>query len=176
MVPDIPVRLVDSQQLSMGTGLLAICAARNAARGLGLDEIAEAARERAPRTYVRAMLDTLEFVRRSGRLGAAQWLLGTLLHIKPIIGVHDSRVQPPIDMPRTHARALESLVEMATEMAPLEDLAVAHARAPELAAALLERLAGLLPRERIIVYEVGVTIGAYTGPGAVGFACVQAPR
>ena len=175
-VPDIPVRLVDSQQVSMGTGLLAISAARAAAQGLGLEEVAKLARDRAPRTYLRAMLDTLEYVRRSGRLGAARWLLGTILRVKPIIGIHHGEVQPPLDLPRTRSRGLESLREMAEGLAPFEELAVVHAQAPDLANELIERMAGIFPRERIVVSETGVSVGTYAGPGAVGFMCIQAPR
>lgn len=115
-------------------------------------------------------------MRRSGRLGAARWLLGTILHIKPLIGVYHGVVQPPLAMPRTRSQGLARLAEMAAELAPLESLAVVHARAPDLAAALLVRVAGLFPRDEIIVAETGVIIGTYAGPGAVGFMCVQAPR
>ena len=174
-VPEIPVRRVDSQQVSTGTGILAVSAARDAARGLGLDEVAGLAEDRASRTYLRAMLNTLEYVRRSGRLGAARWLIGTLLHIKPIIGVYHGVVQPPLDSPRTRSRGMDSLVEMATELAPLEDLAVVHARAPEMAGELMDRLSGIFPRERMLTGEVGVTIGAYAGPGAVGFMAIREP-
>ena len=82
-------------------------------------------------------------------------------------------VLPPVELLRTRGQGLERLIELATEMAPFEELAVVHARAPQLAATLLDRLAALHPREQIICGEVGVTIGTYAGPGAVGFICVQ---
>jgi DegV family protein with EDD domain len=172
-VPDVPVRLVDSQQVSIGTGLLAIVAARAAKRGMGLDEVAALVEQRVPHVRLLAMLDTLEYIRRSGRLGKAKWLLGTLLHIKPIIEVRQAEVLPPVELPRTRSQALDRLAEMAAELAPFEELAVMHARAPDLAESLQHRLGRLHPPECIILGEVGVTIGTYAGPGAVGFICVR---
>ncbi len=172
-VTDTQVRLVDSQQVSMGTGLLAIVAARAAQAGLSLDEIVALVEARVPRVRLLALLDTLDYVRRSGRLGPARWLLGTLLNIKPIIEVRHGEVLPPVELVRTRGHGLERLTELATEIAPFEELAVVHARAPQLAGTLLDRLATLHPRDQIICGEVGVTIGTYAGPGAVGFICVQ---
>jgi DegV family protein with EDD domain len=172
-VTETSVRLIDSEQVSIGTGLLAIVAARAAQAGLGMDEIVALVEARVRRVRLLALLDTLDYVRRSGRLGAARWLLGTLLNIRPIIAVRHGEVLPPVEMVRTRARGLERLVELATEIAPFEELAVVHARAPQLAQTLLEQLAALHPRDKIICGEVGVTIGTYAGPGAVGFICVQ---
>ncbi len=172
-VTETQVRLVDSQQVSIGTGLLAIVAARAAQAGLGLDEIVKLVEARVPRVHLLALLDTLDYVRRSGRLGAARWLVGTILNIKPIIEVRLGEVLPPVELVRTRSHGLERLTELATDLAPFEELAVVHARAPQLAATLLDRLAALHPREQIICGEVGVTIGTYAGPGAVGFICMQ---
>jgi DegV family protein with EDD domain len=119
------------------------------------------------------LLDTLDYVRRSGRLGPARWLLGTLLNIKPIIAVRHGEVLPPVELARTRGQGLQRLTELATELAPFEELAVVHAQTPQLAATLLDRLSLLHPRDQIICSEVGVTIGTYAGPGAVGFICVQ---
>jgi DegV family protein with EDD domain len=172
-VSETQVRLVDSEQVSIGTGLLAIVAARAAQAGLGLDEIVALVGARVPRVRLLALLDTLDYVRRSGRLGPARWLLGTILNIKPIIEVRHGEVLPPVELVRTRGQGLERLVELATELAPFEELAVVHARAPQLAGTLLDRLAVLHPRDQIVCGEVGVTIGTYAGPGAVGFICVQ---
>jgi DegV family protein with EDD domain len=172
-VTETRVHLIDSEQVSIGTGLLAIVAGRAAQAGLGLDEIVAMVEARVRRVRLLALLDTLDYVRRSGRLGAARWLLGTLLNIKPIIEVRHGEVLPPVEMMRTRGRGLERLVELATEIAPFEELAVVHARAPQLAETLLDHLAALHPRAQIVCGEVGVTIGTYAGPGAVGFICVQ---
>ncbi len=170
----VPVRLVDSQQVSIGTGILAILAARAARDGMGLDEVAAMTTAQAERVYLYAMLETLDYVERSGRLGKAQWLVGTMLNIKPIIRIRLGEVLPPRDLLRTRARALERLVEIAGGLAPFDGLAVVHARAPEHGRDLMGRLAPLAPAGGIIFGEVGVTIGTYAGPGAVGFVGVQA--
>jgi DegV family protein with EDD domain len=172
-VTETQVHLVDSQQVSIGTGLLAIVAARAAQAGMGLHEIVELVEARVPRVRLLALLDTLDYVRRSGRLGPARWLLGTLLNIKPIIAVRHGEVLPPVELARTRGQGLQRLTELATELAPFEELAVVHAQTPQLAATLLDRLSLLHPRDQIICSEVGVTIGTYAGPGAVGFICVQ---
>jgi DegV family protein with EDD domain len=170
----VPVRLVDSQQVSIGTGILAVLAARAARAGMGLDDIEAMATAQAERVYLFAMLETLDYVQRSGRLGKAQWLVGTVLNIKPIIRVRLGEVLPPRDILRTRARAMDRLVELAEELAPFDGLAVVHARAPEQARGLMERLQPVAPDGGIVFGEVGVTIGTYAGPGAVGFIGVQA--
>jgi DegV family protein with EDD domain len=167
-VTETRVRVLDSQQLSIGTGLLAVAAARAAHAGASLNEIAALVEERTPRVRLLAMLDTLDYVQRSGRLGRAQWLVGTLLSIKPIISVYLGEVGLAESV-RTRSAAVDRLVEMAGEAAPFEELAVVHARAPELGLRLTDRLAELHPSHGVIFGEVGVTIGTYAGPGAVGF-------
>jgi DegV family protein with EDD domain len=167
-VPEVAVRLVDSCQISIGTGWLAILAARAARAGRRLEEIAAFVEDRVPRLRLIAALSTLDYVRRSGRLGRAGWLVGTLLSIKPIIEIRDGEVLPPRDLVRTRSRALDRLVEIAESLAPFEELSVMHAHAPELGQVLLERLSAVHPPERILLAEVGVTVGTYAGPGAVG--------
>lgn len=170
----VPVRLVDSQQVSIGTGILAVLAARAARAGMGLAEIEAMVTAQVQRVYLFAMLETLDFVQRSGRLGRAQWLVGTMLNIKPIIRVRLGEVLPVRDVLRTRARAMDRLAEIARELAPFEGLAVMHARAEEQGRVLLDRLAPLSPADGIIFGEVGVTIGTYAGPGAIGFIGVRA--
>jgi len=175
-VPEARIRLLDSQQLSFGTGWLAVLAAKAAQAGKNLEQVVALVRDLIPRLRLIAMLDTLEYVRRSGRLGAAQWLLGSLLHIKPLLEVRHGEVRPLPVRARTRAQALDRLAEIAAQMGPFEELAVMHANAPEVGRELLARIAHLHPPERIVFGEIGVTIGTYAGPGAVGIIGIIAKR
>jgi DegV family protein with EDD domain len=164
------VTVIDSRAAAMGTGFAVLAAARAAADGAKVDEVAEAARETAARTRTFFVVDTLEHLRRGGRIGSAAAILGSALAVKPVLHMVDGRVVP-LEKVRTFGRAQGRLVQRAVEAAgdgPVS-LAVHHLSSPERA----ERVAGEL-RERLPaltelhVSELGAAIGAHVGPGAVG--------
>ena len=163
---DVPVRVVDSRAVTMGQGTMAVAAAEAAVQGKGIDDVAGAAEDLVPRTRTFAALDTLENLKRGGRIGAAQALLGSVLDIKPIIAVVDGRVEPE-SRQRTRGKSLRYLVSKVREHAPVENLAVRHGAAPDVEA-VLDLLAEVYPRDRIIVGDVGAVIGTHAGPGVVG--------
>lgn len=172
-----PVRLavVDSRQVSLGLGLLALFAARMAHRGLGADEIAARVREMAPRVEVLFAVDTLEYLARGGRIGKAQAWVGSLLGIKPILGVTEGEVVPVARVRggrAAHPKILELFTERLEEGRPVLG-AVAHAKAPVWA----DRLKGLLEErlaiEELHVAEMGPVVGTHAGPGTVGAALFQ---
>lgn len=170
----IPVELFDSQQLTMGLGLLAIKAAEEARAGCTMAEIVASLNERIGRTYVFAVLDTLEYLRRSGRVGWAQFGLGTLLRIKPLIRVHSGEVEM-LEKIRTHRRAIERLLELVAELGRLEQIAVLHTHNPEGAEQLRQEAGHLFPAgSSPLTVEVTPAIGSHVGPGGLGFACMVA--
>lgn len=171
-LPDLEIVLIDSTQVSMGMGWLVIIAARAARQGKNLAEILALVKDTIPRLRLIAMLDTLEYVQKGGRIGRGAALLGTLLSMKPIVQLLDSELLP-VENVRTRRRALQRLAEIVTEMAPLEEAAVVHANAPALAHELAEMLAPVHPLDRILIGQVGAILGTHTGPGAVGVACVM---
>lgn len=171
-LPDLEIVLIDSTQVSMGMGWLVIIAARAARQGKNLAEILALVKDTIPRLRLIAMLDTLEYVQKGGRIGKGAALLGTLLSMKPIVQLLDSELLP-VENVRTRRRALQRLAEIVTEMAPLEEAAVVHANAPALAHELAEMLAPVHPFDRIPIGQVGAILGTHTGPGAVGVACVM---
>ncbi len=171
-LPDLEIVLIDSTQVSMGMGWLVIIAARAARQGKNLAEILALVKDTIPRLRLIAMLDTLEYVQKGGRIGKGAALLGTLLSMKPIVQLLDSELLP-VENVRTRRRALQRLAEIVTEMAPLEEAAVVHANAPALAHELAEMLAPIHPFDRILIGQVGAILGTHTGPGAVGVACVM---
>ncbi len=168
----VPVVAFDSQQLSMGTGFLVLRAAEAAVAGQPLDEIIQGLQAQIPRTHVFAALDTLEYLKRSGRMHRVVASLGNLLEIRPLLKMYQG--DPTAERIRTRKRALQRLVELLRERAPFEKLAMLHIRAREEAEALMAEVKDLLPTPDILFTEVNPVIGANIGPGVVGFACVEA--
>ena len=164
------VTVIDSRSAAMGTGFAVLAAARAAAAGADADAVADAARATAAATRTLFVVDTLEHLRRGGRIGSTASALGTALAVKPVLHVVDGRVVP-LEKVRTSARALSRLVQRVVETAadrPV-DLAVHHLAAPERAQRLASELRQALPQARqLLVSELGAAIGAHVGPGAVG--------
>ncbi len=162
-----PVDVVDSLTVSMGLGTLCLGAAQHAAAGRDLATIVADVVDRRDRTRIFATLDTLEFLKRGGRIGNARALLGSMLSIKPIIEISDGEVEEAGKV-RTRSRALRALADRAAA-APIETLAVLHGNAADLDT-LLEMLAPVWPREQIVTGLVGPVIGTHAGPGVIGVA------
>jgi DegV family protein with EDD domain len=167
------VRVVDSRAACMGLGYAVLAAADTADGGGGIDEVAAAASDVARRCRMFFSLDSLERLRRGGRIGAAAAWVGTALAVKPLLHVAQGRILP-LEKVRTTARAVQRLVDLAVQAAgegPV-DVAVQHlaaaARAEEVAARLRERL----DVARLLVSEVGAVIGAHVGTGLVGVVVV----
>ena len=162
----VPVRVVDSRSITMGLGTLCVQAAQAAAGGAGVDDVVAQVEAAVPRTRVYGALDTLDNLRKGGRIGGAQALLGSLLSIKPIIDVSTGVVEAESKQ-RTRARALRHLVDRVTEHGRVEHLAVMHGDAPD-AEEFLDLLAQHYPRDEIVVGQIGATIGAHGGPRVMG--------
>jgi DegV family protein with EDD domain len=178
---EAPVRVtvVDSRQVGYATGYAALTAVDVIAAGGADDEAAEAARQRAERSTSLFYVDTLEYLRRGGRIGAAAALLGGALAVKPLLCIADGRVAT-LERVRTSARALSRLEDLVVEAAgdrPV-DLAVSHlaspVRAGGLADRLHDRLSSNLEGREVWCGELGAVLGAHVGPGMVA-ACVS-PR
>lgn len=170
---EVPVTVFDSQQLSLGTGFLVLEAAKAAAKGLKMDEIITMLNEQTSRTYVIAALDTLEYLRRSGRMNTVVARLGSILQIKPLLIMHAG--EPTAERVRTRARALERVIEFVSELGPLEQLALVHTNAPQEAQDLYQKAKYLFKnQEEPLSVDVTPVLGTNIGPGVVGFACITA--
>jgi len=165
------VVVVDSEQFSMGLGWLVLAAAEAARAGCSLDEIVARVEEMKKRTYVLALVESLEHLRRGGRIGRAQQALGSLLDIRPIVGLKDG-MTILVERVRTHRAGIRRLAELIAEAGPLERLAVLHAGAPEAGRQLAEALSPVFPRQEILFLVGGQVTGTHLGPGAVGAAYV----
>ncbi|HET9381100.1 MAG TPA: DegV family protein [Streptomyces sp.] len=166
----VPVRVVDTGMVAMALGFCALAAAETAESGGTVDEAVTAAEKRASATSAYFYVDTLDYLRRGGRIGAAQALFGSALAVKPLLKLDDGRIDL-LEKVRTAAKAIARLEEIAAERAGAAevDVAVHHLAAHDRASALAERLrtrvSGLVD---LHVSEVGAVIGAHTGPGLLG--------
>ncbi|WP_019546243.1 DegV family protein [Streptomyces sulphureus] len=172
----LPVHVVDTGGVAMALGFCALAAADAAESGASAEEAVAAARKQAERTQAYFYVDTLDYLRRGGRIGAAQALLGSALAVKPLLRLSEGGIGL-LEKVRTAGKGLLRLEEIALEAAGegSVDLAVHHLAAPERAERLAESLAERVPGVgELHVSEVGAVIGAHTGPGLVGV--VVAPK
>lgn len=167
----VPVTVLDSRQLSLGTGFLVQTAAELAEEGRTVAEILPVLEEQIKRTYVAASLDTLRFLRRGGRMERAVSTIGELLHIKPILKMHDG--VSAVERMRTRQKAIAQLVEMIKSHAPFEKIAFLHSGALEQTRLLQEEVRSLLPTTETWIELINPVLGAHIGPGVVGFASVS---
>ncbi|MFB7335270.1 DegV family protein [Streptomyces adustus] len=166
----VPVRVVDTGMIAMALGFCALAAARAAESGGTADEAVTAAEKRAAGTSAYFYVDTLDYLRRGGRIGAAQALLGSALAVKPLLQLDGGRIGP-LEKVRTASKAIARIEEIVAERAgsaPV-DIAVHHLDALDRASALADRLRTRLPGlADLHLSEVGAVIGAHTGPGLLG--------
>ena len=164
-VGDIPVRVIDSRSITMGLGMMCVEAARTAVAGKGIEDVAGVAEDLSTRTKVYGALDTLDNLRKGGRIGGAQAFFGSLLSIKPIIEVSNGVVEAEAKQ-RTRAKALAYLVDKVKAESVVENLAVMHADCPDVDQ-FVERLRPYYDGE-IIVGQIGPVIGTHGGRGTIG--------
>jgi DegV family protein with EDD domain len=172
------IRVVDSRTTVMGLGFAVLRAATAASGGASAAAVEEAAVAAAARTTTFFVVETLEYLRRGGRIGSAAAFLGTALAVKPVLHVKDGRIVP-LEKVRTTNRAVARLVDLAEQAAGADyvELAVhhlaAHDRAVELATRLDERIS---QASGCVVSELGAAIGAHTGPGMLGVVVCPTER
>lgn len=164
------VRVIDSKQITLGLGFQVIAAAESIARGLGVEQILRIIEDVRERALVVAMLDTLEYVARSGRVSWARARIGNLLRVKPFIKVISGEVLRFGDA-RTRQRGIERLKEILLSLGPIERLAILHSNAEYDARKFMEDLNIQLPTETLLV-NVTTVIGVHVGPNGLGFATV----
>lgn len=163
---DLDVRVVDSTSITSGLGTQVLLAAEAAAGGASADEVVALVEQLVARTHVVGALDTLDNLKKGGRIGGAQALLGSLLSIKPIVDISSGTVEEA-GKSRTRRRALEALRDKVNEAGAVEHLCVTHGFAPDLDE-MLNLLADRHPRDEIRVGHIGPVIGTHGGPRVMG--------
>jgi DegV family protein with EDD domain len=169
MLPDREIHVVDSLGASMAEGILAQLAVELAAEGRAAAEIAEILEARAPDMVMYVALETLEYLRKGGRISGAQAAIGTLLSVKPIIVVKHGVVETG-DRVRTRSKARERLIEMVSER-PVERLVILHTVSPDVEAfrdEVVARVPDSPPARDVQIALVGPSVGPHLGPGCVG--------
>lgn len=167
----VPVTVLDSRQLSMGTGFLVQKAAELAALGQSVKEILVVLEDQIKRTQVWAALDTLQFLRRSGRMNGVISTVGELIQIKPILKMYDG--VSGAERVRTRRSAIRRLVEMLHRYSPYEKIAFLYSGAINQAKDLQAEVQDILPDGEIWTEVINPVLGAHIGPGVVGFAAVS---
>jgi DegV family protein with EDD domain len=165
MADEIPIRIVDSRSVSIGLGLIAARAAEAGRAGSSADEVAAIAEDLANRSRVWGALDTLDNLKKGGRIGNARALLASVLSIKPIIEVRDGKVEEG-GKQRTRAKALQFLVEKVRSAGPIEQMAVMHADTTDVDE-FVDQLRPFCDKP-IMVSDLGPVIGAHAGRGTTG--------
>lgn len=170
----VPVTLIDTQQITLGAGLLVIMAAEAALAGCTGEEISAMLHARIPRTRVFGMIQNLDALHRSGRVSWAEFGLGTLLQVKPVMLISDGKIEVAAKI-RTRKRAESQLMSMVEEYGPFERIAVIHVDSLAVADQLRRRAEHLIPKgQATISGMITPAIGVHLGIGAVGFACISA--
>jgi DegV family protein with EDD domain len=175
MLPDREIHVVDSLGASMGEGILCRMAVEMAAEDRPAEDIAETLQERAADITIYLTLDTLEYLRKGGRISGTQAAIGTLLSVKPIIMVRDGVVDT-VDRVRTRGKARDRMVELAMER-PIERLSILHTMAPDVEAFRLDILGQLpdLDPDAVSIELVGASVGPHLGPGCIGVVALYKP-
>lgn len=161
-----PVEVIDSEVLSMALGLIVITAAGAAKAGKNLEEVVAEARQAVSEIRLLALLDTLEYLQKGGRIGKAKALLGSILNVKPILTLKEGEVVPAGQV-RTRAKGIDRLSEFVEGVANIRQLAVVHSTTPDEAQALAERLGAVFDKDKIIISRLGPVLGTHIGPRAL---------
>jgi DegV family protein with EDD domain len=160
------IKVIDSLHVIMAEGMLALQAAKAAQAGAKLDEIADQAQKNISRCEERMAFDTLEYLKRGGRIGTARAFLGSILKVNPVLGLHDGEVHP-ISRERSRTKALESLYNFALSYKNVDSIAVEDATTPDEADALAQRLKLKFPNKPIYRSKVSAVLGVHMGPNVI---------
>ncbi len=173
MLPDRKIHIVDSNTASMGTGLLALLAAEKAASGMSAEQVVAEVNGRLDRVRLYVVLETLEYLKRGGRISPARAAIGNVLSVKPIITLENGVVETA-DRPRTRGRARGRLLELLVATKP-ERIAILHGQAGDIEAFASELSAATgVPRDKMTLNLIGPSVGPHVGPGAYGAVTMSA--
>ena len=162
----VPVQVIDSRSVSSGLGTLVLEGAKTASTGADADAVVGRMQELIPRTHVIAALNTLENLKKGGRIGGAKAMVGSMLSIKPLLDLSGGVVEEA-GRARTRKRAMQWLYEHMREAGKIEDVAVMHSGAPDIEQ-FLDLIAPHFPRETLRVGKMGAVIGTHGGPQMIG--------
>ena len=163
---DCPIEVVDSRTVSVALGLITIAISRAARQGNELQQVLEIAKDAIENTHSLCLLDTLKYLELGGRIGKAKALLGTMLNIKSLITVKDGEVVSSGQV-RSRTEGMEQLVDFVKDAATVKDLAIGYSTTIDDAISLIQRLYSPRAKPKAMLFRLGTTIGAHTGPGTL---------
>jgi DegV family protein with EDD domain len=166
------IEVIDTRVVSLGMMFAVLAAARAAREGSDIDQIRAVVERTIGRIRIFIMLDTLEYLRRGGRIGRGRAFLGAMLRVKPLLSIRDGEVHPE-ERVRTKAMAMERLYQIATSYHNVREVAIGYSTNPQDAHDLQVRLGAALPHANILVTRVGPVIGAHGGPGVLGLGLLE---
>ncbi len=166
------IEVVDSRVVSLGLTFVAVAAARAAREGGDIDQVRAAADSTIERIRIYILLDTLEYVRRGGRIGRARAFLGAMLRVKPMLALRDGEVHPH-ERVRTKRRAMDRLFQIATSYPNVREVAIGYSTNPQDAHDFQQRLAEVMPHVNIWTARFGPVIGTHGGPGVLGLGLLE---
>lgn len=171
-IKKIPVKIVDSGQISLGIGLQVLAAARAAVSGKTLQEIVDLCNDIRKRTWSFAALETLDYIHRGGRISTAQYGLGRLLNIKPLLIMHDGVLK--FEKVFTFKNSIKRIISVLEEIKPLEQVAYLHTAAMDRLQDFMSQTDRFLPTgTEPLIGEVAPVIGVHVGPGAIGLVAIR---
>ena len=159
-----PVEVVDSLAITMGLGLLCMAAAKVANAGGSMQQVVDEVKKIIPNIHILGLMDTLEYLRKGGRIGKAKALLGSVLNVKPLVTLKDGEVVPG-GQARTRTKGIERLFDLVQSASNIQDLAITYSTTLDEAQTLAERIAPIFAKEQIIITRLGTTLGVHGGPG-----------
>lgn len=167
----VPLTIIDTPWISMALGFLCIAAAQAANAGKSGEQVVAVVNALIPKLNLIFVLDTLEYLKRGGRIGGARAMMGTLLNVKPMLEIKNGQVEP-LEQPRSRSKALTRLIEILEERAGSRPLhaAVLHAQNPDEAAAIEKQIRSRFDCREVYTSVIGPVIGVHAGPGALGLA------
>lgn len=163
------IKIIDTGSASMAQGLVAMSAARAAKNAKSLDELADIAESTAKKTTVFVAMDTMEFLKRGGRIGKARAMLGSILNIKPIITTNDGEIVPH-SRARTIKKAISSMINDMGEKDQIIEVAVLHSTTPDLAKDVMTQINAQNLNNAGTITEIGPVVGTHAGPGCLAIA------
>ena len=173
-VEGVRIEAVDSGRVTLALGMGAITAAQAVADGASLDEVRDLVVDQYTRTHDFILVDTLEYLRRGGRIGRAQEMLGGLMRVKPLLSIQDGEIVP-VGRVRTKKKAVAEVVRRVAALGAIEQIAVLHSTTPDEAAELAGRLGEIAPGASVLQGQVGPAIGVHVGPGLLAVVAVTSP-
>jgi len=170
-VEDFPIEIIDSKSVTLGEGLLVLFASKLAESGAKLPEIVDQVCQKRDKIKILAVLDTLEYLKLGGRIGPLSSMIGSLLSVKPIIEIKSSEIIP-VSKQRTRSKAVDFLVDLLKNTKNIEQVAVVHSEAPDIER-VLDMISPVTNGDNTLVSYIGPVIGAYSGPGTIGFCIIE---